>query len=51
MSILFEPTRIKTMSLTNRFVGSAVVDNSAEGGCATERPGRGLAMQEFACCW
>ena len=51
MSVLFEPTRIKTMKLTNRFVRSATADNRAECGCATESQGRGLAKQEFACCW
>jgi 2,4-dienoyl-CoA reductase-like NADH-dependent reductase (Old Yellow Enzyme family) len=37
MGILFEPTKIKTMVIRNRFVRSATVDNSAESGYVSEK--------------
>lgn len=37
MSLLFGPTQIKTMTLRNRFVRSATVDNGAESGYVSEK--------------
>jgi 2,4-dienoyl-CoA reductase-like NADH-dependent reductase (Old Yellow Enzyme family) len=37
MSVIFEPTQINTMTLRNRFVRSATVDNGAESGYVSEQ--------------
>ena len=49
-SILFEPIRIKTMSVTKWLVRSAAADNLAELGCTSESQGRDLVKQELLCC-